>query len=370
MGTKQSKVATRTARLRRASGLVLLSMALSVSTLASRAEAQEGPPTSRICPKAITYRGDKIRYCRTHALSSRAADPNVTRAVVFIHGAGRDAPNYFDRIRDDAEDEGVLEQTVIVAPQFNFQADLEAFGLGDVYAYWGNGWKYGHRSANGSRISSFEYVDLIVQRLAGYHPNLEHIAVVGHSAGGRFVQRYAGGGLQTEIDGQSVEAFLAAKGVTYSFGVSAPGNFMWLSEERPDMSLAARCPNFDRYEDGLADLAIHSYMGRLTAERIRRNYFARHVYHLIGSRDTALSSADCATRVQGTGRYDAMVSFLDDARRVCETLYADQGLHRAKLLCHTYLFKAGGLFEVESVGHNSRQLFDARAGRDILFHLR
>jgi hypothetical protein len=60
-----------------------------------------GTPTTSLCPYAITYAGGKIRYCRNRALSASGGSPAVTRAIIFIHGAGRNAPDYYaDRMID------------------------------------------------------------------------------------------------------------------------------------------------------------------------------------------------------------------------------------------------------------------------------
>src|SRR5205085_9346493 len=114
-------------------------------------------------------------------------------------------------------------------------------GLGASHLYWTGHWRFGYKSQNLGRRPSFEINDWIVAALLANDPNLKHIAVVGHSAGAQFANGYAAG--------NAIEETASARGVTMSYGVSAPGRYMWLTSERPGR--VDQCSGFNKYPYGL-----------------------------------------------------------------------------------------------------------------------
>ena len=122
-------------------------------------------------------------------------NPSTKMAVIVVHGNGRDASGYFDSVLMGAETRGVLGETLIIAPHFTISATKTR----PEVLYWdGNdGWKIGDKSSNflKERFSSFEVIDLFVNELNDKEkfPSLQEIVIIGHSAGGQFVNRYAAG---------------------------------------------------------------------------------------------------------------------------------------------------------------------------------
>src|SRR5690606_19937597 len=116
--------------------------------------------------------------------------------------------------------------------------------------YWSDsGWKYGGDSTSSKKLSSFAVVDEMVRKLGDkkLFPNLTKITVVGHSAGGQFVQRYAAGG--------SAEG---AVSVPLRYVVANPSSYMYLNGYRINASgqwaTPSGCSNYDEYRYGLQDL--------------------------------------------------------------------------------------------------------------------
>jgi hypothetical protein len=211
-----------------------------------------------------------------------------------------------------------------------------------------------------TRISSFEVIDMIIRNLLANNPNLEHIAVVGHSAGGRVVNRYAGG--------TSILTEATAAGVTISFGVFAPGQVMYLTDSRPYST--ARCDDspttegdFRRYPDGLVGIEDHSYMRDSTVATIRSRLFTRHIYYTVGVDDDEPITDDC-DRVQGSHR-------LDLQRKYAQHLWAACVVHNpgGPVACHASYFRRPEIFgELPGVGHSHRGEYETQRGRDILFY--
>ena len=81
----------------------------------------------------------------------------------------------------------------MIAPRFVLASDGAVAGV----LHWerNNDWKEGGESAEtrGVSLSAFAVLDRLRARLGrpGLYPNLTHMVIVGHSAGGQFVQRYA-----------------------------------------------------------------------------------------------------------------------------------------------------------------------------------
>ncbi|MFQ6113147.1 MAG: hypothetical protein ACE5NG_03545, partial [bacterium] len=160
-------------------------------------------PVDVVSPNYITMKIEghnlEIPYYRNYSLSD--VNQIVNRAVVVIHGTDRNADDYYERILDPAKTaNGADRTTIIVAPQFLREIDIEAHNLPDSVLFWNSaGWKKGDKSLTTNehprpaRISSFAVVDTIFNRLASKNPNLQMIVLAGHSAGGQFVNRFAAG---------------------------------------------------------------------------------------------------------------------------------------------------------------------------------
>jgi pimeloyl-ACP methyl ester carboxylesterase len=106
----------------------------------------------------------------------------------------------FDRCSTPQKKAGKSPGTIIIAPHFLTEDDVNTHNPGSDVPFWTtDSWKGGDDSLSTStnpraaHISSFEVVDVIMARLAdpNVFPNLHSVVLAGHSAGGQFVQRYA-----------------------------------------------------------------------------------------------------------------------------------------------------------------------------------
>ena len=151
-----------------------------------------------------------------------APNPAAKIGVIVVHGSERNADDYFCSMLEARKLQKVWpdEQVMIVAPRFTEPRDLNGSHLG--WLTW-NGTGYGDWRKGGNStlapgrasLSSYEVLDGIVAMLSDSHlvraspphmhflgsfklnevawqyPAMEHIVIVGHSAGGQTVQRYA-----------------------------------------------------------------------------------------------------------------------------------------------------------------------------------
>lgn len=351
--------------------LSLPMMMVAVQALsAGAAHAEDFPVATELCSAELNFRdGDAVYhvpYCRNRALSS--VNSQVTRAVIVIPGSESPAKTHYATVKRLAEEEDIDDTTTILVPNFleddgSGSTVLDTLNLPDNYLYWTTSWRYGNRAVNGHRISSFEVIDMMVRNLVANNPNLEHIAVVGHSAGGRVVNRYAAG--------TTVNTEASAAGVTMSFGVFAPGAVMYLNNTRPySTALCDDNPtsegNFARYPDGVEGIEDHSYMRDSTVSDLRGRLFSRHVYYTVGLDDDQLFTDNC-DKVQGTHRLDLQRKYRSHLWSVC--LSHVGGGSQAVDRCNRMYFRRAEIFgELPNVGHSHRQEYETQRGRDILFY--
>src|SRR5262245_25922081 len=190
----------------------LLSIAFTPMSVPDAAAAQRRE-TLNIDRKKAPY------YCNRPL---EVEDAGIRRAIIVIHGSGREGEEYFDTIMDtlpvsadSARDWS--RKTVVVAPHFQEKKEASKHEV-----WWKGDWSAGGDSGG---ISSFTVVDTLVARLrSGRFPNLKWIVITGHSAGGQFVQRYAA---FTDIDLLPVPNAACVK-----FVPSNPSSYIYLNEYR------------------------------------------------------------------------------------------------------------------------------------------
>jgi pimeloyl-ACP methyl ester carboxylesterase len=247
--------------------------------------ATSGTAAAAVCAQKFPINSSYVPYCTNGKLGP---------AVFVIHGTDRNADDYLDFIDD--------LNTMVIAPEF------QESGPG---VYWGSGWHIGNKSEDSQRISSFEVLDRMIEMYHG-------VAVVGHSAGGQFVTRYAAG---TRLQGLT---FISAN----------PGSYMYLDKTRP---VYAICTDYNEYRYGLEDLNAYMSVG------VAPDYADRNVIYLLGSQDTKVDSnldTSCAAKRQGKNRYDRGLKFYDHLKQ-----HYGRQVHKKVV--------------VYGVGHNSSKMINA-----------
>jgi hypothetical protein len=267
-----------------------------LSILATNTADAQAP----LCPSVITFNGDNIRYCRNKAIGT--VDANVTRAVIVVHGDGRNAQQYYNDVYNNAPVGRRDSNLIIVAPQFITTLERDAYGLGPTYEVWSDdGWKHGHRAANSQRLSSYAWLDRIVNQLLSNMPNLEHIVVIGFSAGGQFVNKYSA----TTGIVQTAES----NAVTMTFGVGAPSLYLWTTSSRPVW--IGEATGYNDYPYGLDNRDNVAYVASLSNDTIRGNLYWRSIYYFVGDLDTGTNNLaqNQAANLQGSQRRDRAINY-------------------------------------------------------------
>jgi len=306
--------------------------------------------------------GSKGRFSLVYR-SYPLAEPNpaVERALIVIHGAGRNADSYFLSGVAGAVIANALSNTLIVSPRLASNSggackDKLAEGEISWTCSGEQDWRGGGRAHDAKELHSFDLVDEILKKLNRREafPNLRVIVITGHSAGGQFVNRYAAA--------NRVEKSLR---VPVKYVVSNPSTYLYLDPTRlpGEATCSAKggctaefreywdrrnCTTYNRWRNGLE--AKTGYAEKVPDEELRRNLSTRDVTYLLGELDTLpLFGFDgtCPAMAQGPNRL---------ARGVTYWNYM-QSKYKAK---HQ-------LTLVPNCGHNGRCMFTADEALPVLF---
>lgn len=338
----------RMARVRPRWPLTLRGACLALMVLITAGAVWAGGPScdsAATCREALRLRsGGVFHLYRNRPL---AADPAVAAAVVVIHGNSRDADRYFEKLLASAKLEGRSADVALLAPSFRTLED----GLAAKEHFWSSGgWKIGHRSKDKdqARVSSFAVLDELLKRVCGSarrtFPGLQRVVIIGHSAGGQFVNRYAAGG-----------AGCGDATVEVRYVVMNPSSYMYLDGRRYDETVDAfrvpetSCEDYNEYKYGTEDL--NSYMKAVGLARLRENLFRRRVYYLAGDADTKLGGSldeSCRGKLQGPNRLRRFQNY-----RSYRGLFEEW---------------SGSVFEkVPGIGHSGSKMLKSEEARRIMF---
>lgn len=284
----------------------------------------------------------------TYALDER--NDAITRAVIIVHGAGRNADNYFRSGVAAAFLADALDNTIVIAPRFgsnNGRACKDALRANEVNWTCGghNAWRVGGPAADNEALTSYDFADEILRKLArkNVFPNLRQIVFAGHSAGGQFVSRY--------VMANQVHEML---GVPVTYVIANPSSYAYFDANRPvgggvqPFADAANCVTYDNWPYGMQKRA--GYAARLSDEQLKKQLLARSAVYMAGELDTlpiAGFDSSCPAMAQGVNRLVRAKSYTDYLRQH----YGAQPAFMIVPLC----------------GHNARCMFTADNVLPVLF---
>jgi hypothetical protein len=284
--------------------------------------------------------GSRSLVYRTFPLTEKNA--SITRAMVMVHGAGRDADNYFRTSLAAAFLASALQDTIVISPRFasnNGQGCKDKLAESEVnWSCNGDSWRSGGTSLTDKSLTSYDLMDDILKQLANKQvfPNLKEIVLAGHSAGGQFVTRYEMANLVHD-----------ELGVPVKYVVSNPSSYAYLDSSRP-ATAPIKCATYDNWPYGLKNRG--GYTDRLTDEQLKKQIVARPVTYLLGEIDILpLGGFDgsCPAMAEGPTRL---------ARGQAFGKYINE--------------KYGAKHEIKEVhlcGHNARCMFTAEEALPIIF---
>lgn len=256
----------------------------------------------------------------------------VQRILIILHGHARDMNDSLAAGIRVAEQAGTDAGILVVAPLFPVRtgaaacsrADTPAFEAGD--AEWTcSDWQEGGL-AHGSALSAFAAMDRLLAELGRRWPEAHQVTLAGFSAGGQFVQRYAGFA--------QIPAAMRLR-----FVVADPGSWLYPDDRRPQpvkhgeavdwractaaagegacdftWSVPADCPAALDWKFGLRNLPAHL---ALPPETLQARRAAADIVYLEGALDTGegpgsayrILDKSCGARAQGPYRLQRGLAF-------------------------------------------------------------
>src|SRR6059058_5763633 len=121
----------------------------------------------------------------TYALDKK--NEQIVRALIVVHGQGRDADNYFRTSLAATFLANAFNDTIVISPRL---ASNNGTSCNDTLAAtevnWpcgGDSWRSGGVATNNPKLTSYDFMDAIVRALANKtnFPNLKAIVISGHS---------------------------------------------------------------------------------------------------------------------------------------------------------------------------------------------
>ena len=320
------------------------------------------------CTEFVTVGGGPGRSLvyRNFALDTR--NEAITHALILIHGAGRDPDNYYRSALAAAFLANKLETAIVISPRM---ASNDGQGCDDELApneiSWDcQTWRSGGPSLNYPSVTSFDFLDEIVKKVARKEifPNLKAIVVTGHSAGGQVTNRYSMSSKVHDIVGVPMSYVVSnpssyayptnerpTGGAAWPLEANAPGFILEVQEGTPafrPMGDGRGCSEYNQWAYGFENRT--GYTASLTDDQLKRQLALRPVTLLLGQDDILpLSGFDsgCGAMAQGPTR---------QARGQAYAKYVNE--------------KLGGKHQVIVVtgcGHNGRCMYTSEPGIRVLF---
>ncbi len=322
---------------------------------------------TRVCSEWVTLGSGPARSLvyRTFPLDTRNAA--ITRVLVMVHGAGRDADNYFRSTLAAAFLAGALENTLVIAPRLasnDGRACRDSLAANEV-SWDCNSWRSGGPALSDSAVTSFDFLDEILRKVAHKEvfPNLKVIVVAGHSAGGQVVNRYEmtnrvhdrlGVPVRYVVANPSSYAYPGAERPTqaaWSLTANPPGYIPEVAANTPafrPLGSGRGCTTYDQWPYGFQSRT--GYSAKETDEQLRSQLVARPTTYLVGELDIlplAGFDSSCPAMAQGPTRQARGQAF---GRYVNEKL----GAHQAVVI-------------VPLCGHNARCMFTSEVALPLIF---
>jgi len=275
----------------------------------------------------------------------------IVRALIVVHGQGRDADNYFKTSLAATFLAGAFNDTIVISPRFasNDGGCRDTLAVNEVsWPCGGDSWRSGGKATNNPQLTSYDFMDEIVRALANKNnfPNLKAIVISGHSAGGQFATRY-------EMANKIHETI----GVPITYVVSNPSSYSYLDSERPSAANnnelrpfgdSRNCTTYDNWPYGLKTRS--GYTANIPDDQLKKQLASRPVTYLLGELDVlplAGFDSSCPAMAQGPTRL---------ARGQAFAAYVN-AKYNAK---HQVVV-------VPLCGHNARCMFTADVALPILF---
>ncbi len=268
--------------------------------------------------------------------------------ILMVHGAGLNAKKTFETAQKFIEALKIANNRFLVlAPQIIEGVKLKEKGL----LFWDHKWREGGVSLSTRlnkdlpSLSSFEVVDRLIDDSIKLNPNIHKIFILGHSAGGQFVLRYAAINNRHE--------HLKQRGVSIRYVAANLSSYLYLNKTRykfiskdkvlkiPQEELKD-CPGYNKFKYGMEDL--YGYAKNIPITTIRKRLATRSIMFLLGAEDIdrgLFVDKSCEVELQGKNRLERGILYRHHLSNSIKNVPNSQ---------HIWI-------EIPGVGHNAADMF-------------
>ena len=258
-----------------------------------------------------------IPYISNHSLHER--NEEIEHVILAIHSSNHDALMVYKNCMKlvDGHDD-LSKSTLVMAPQFLMEKHVKSSTdknllFWKAYPFWGSSVSTTKSAGRDLRISAYSILDQVISNICSKttFPNVQRLTILGHSAGGQLVNRFAASNA-VEYD------VIRPAGIHWRYIVMNPSSYVYFSAKRsvngsmqdfsepPDKIIESH-PHYNNYGYGLDRLYSYHRNHGLTPEKIRHMYPQRNVIYLLGEQD-CVADASMSTHphamLQGDNRLD------------------------------------------------------------------
>jgi hypothetical protein len=294
---------------------IALLILMTISAASVRLEALEIPQTRLSVPGCIDC---CIPYLASYPLDK--SNDKIEHVILAVHSSNYDARMVFNNCISLLKSQGGAESTtLVIAPQFLTKEHTKEINdlnllFWKVEPFRGSSVSTTAGSRKDKRISPFTILEDIILQIADKKtfPNVKRVTILGHSAGGQLVNRFAASNT-VEFDA------VRPAGIKCRYIVMNPSSYVYMSPKRyvkgSEGVFAVPKPEeikkdetgYNEYGYGLEKLYVYHKAKGLTAEKIRQMYPKRNVVYMLGEKDVvpdAAMSINPSAMLQGRNRLE------------------------------------------------------------------
>jgi hypothetical protein len=268
----------------------------------------------------------------------------LTTAVIVVHGANRNAGDYFEYLMFSLQAKDLENEALLLAPQF------QEAPTADHTLYWsGNGWREGQTANGTGNGSSFAVIDGMISQLAdaARFPDLKKVIITGHSSGGLFTHVYAAANRSETTHSNLNFEYVVANSQYFYYP-----DGQRINESTNQLYLPNDCNGYSIWPLGYE--VAPPYLSGTTSAEINDQFVNRSVTYLLGNGagpDGALNTSDCAATLLGPSRYERG----ENMYRYMNLVYGDNHNHKRSI--------------VPGIGHDGAGMYRSDAFQILLQNL-
>ena len=309
------------------------------------------PPCTSIadCKRSVLISKESVQgnfdfYSNYDIYEDKAKWENLKKAVIVIHGGSFNADDYFGHLTSTFLDLGLSNSTVLISPHFKSEAENSDDLYWRPYIY-----RDGKLSGSQLKISSFEVLDIIIDRLSNkeFFPVLDEIIVTGTSSGGRMTHTYAAAN-RSESKYSSINFEYIVSNSQYFYYPNSER----INEQTNNLYSPSGCSGMNNWPFGYQN--VPEYINVLDKESFDNIFINRSVTYLNGNgnyENGDINTDNCEYVLLGSTRFKRGENMF----RYMNLKYNDNHNHKRVI--------------VDGVSHNGRRMYQSSEFKSLLTQL-